>query len=132
MKKFYLYDVMYLKERILVPIENSAKTKHLNAYDVDGNPVVVTTITIAQRPVDQKVGCVALFADEKGNMTMSYSICNPEDNFSKKTAIEVARKRAATFNEGHVRLTDEDLMNMPKHLRGQAIEVCYKLLGIAS
>lgn len=132
MKKYYLAEVMYLKEKVLVPIEGSEKTKHLNAYDENGKPIVITAFTIAQRPVDQKVGCVAVFADEAGNLTMSYSICSPEDNFSKREAIEVARRRAAVLGEDHTRLTDEDLMNIPKHLRGQAIEICYKLLGIAS
>lgn len=126
-----MIDLMYLKEDRLYPVKDSVRTKHYNAYDEDGNPIVMTTVNYVQRLATHNVGCIALFADEEDNAFMTYSICNPLDNFNKADARRIAMEKAEKMEAPHPRLTDEDILKFPKHLRGQAIEICYKLLGLA-
>ena len=72
---------------------------------------------------------VALF-EEEGKYALGYSICDPEDTFSRKIGQDVAKARA----EEKMKLktpvermlpTKEDLSKVPTHLRKSLVEICY-------
>lgn len=117
-----LIELQYVK-RVVYEVNKELSDSEISETEIVGQryPLVEVNSRTVLVPTYHPIGCIGLY-EVNGTLVIGYSVCAPEDQFSKKRAREITEARAINrFESGYDEMTKEDFKKFPSDLREDAV-----------